>query len=311
MSDYHRLLQLAPDLQQEVLEGRARMALQPLARIAKHPDFEKQRALFAEENLRPHPSRKRPRMAAHERAPTVPLRLRVVICFNPDLFVDHRKGADDVLGKIRAFERKVNERLASPHSHSSREIVYSKCDQELRHHHMTDAFEICIHKKDGRATRVELKMIPEAWQRRRRFDGFSVVVAHPDCLQEAGALASLYRDKDCIEKDFRHIKSEIELRPLWHHTDAKVRAHVTLCVLALLVDRLLERTLSEAGRPMTAKALYELLGTMHLNRCRVAGSQKPVYMLTDVTNDQKEVLSALGMEHLANGAAVAARIAPR
>ena len=65
-------------------------------------------------------------------------------------------------------------------------------------------------------------------------------------------MSALYREKNCVEQDFRHIKSEIELRPLWHHTDAKVRAHVTLCMLALLVDRILERTMREAGRAMTA-----------------------------------------------------------
>jgi hypothetical protein len=311
MSDYRLLLELVPDLQDEVLAGHAKMPLQALAKVARQPDAEKQRALFAEENLKKHPARRRPRMAVYERPPAQPLRLRVVVCFNPRLFIDHRKGADDVLGKIRAFERRVNERLRSPHSHSTRNSVYAQADQELRHHHLLDAFEIRIEEQGGRAVSVELRLIPEAWRARRRFDGFSVVVAHPDSPQDAAALVSLYRAKDCVEKDFRHIKSEIELRPLWHHTDAKVRAHVTLCILALLVDRLLERKLREAGRPMTAKALYELLGTVHLNRCRVKGSDKAVYILTDATPDQKQALAALGMEHLVDGPAVAARIAPR
>jgi hypothetical protein len=58
----------------------------------------------------------------------------------------------------------------------------------------------------------------------------------------------------------------VELRPIYHHTDAKVRAHVTVCVLALLLQRVLEGRLAATGRPMTAAACFETLATCRLNR---------------------------------------------
>ena len=124
-------------------------------------------------------------------------------------------------------------------------------------------------------------------------------------------LSELYRDRDCIEKDFRHIKSEIELRPMWHHTDAKVRAHVTLCMLALLVDRTLERALRNTGCPMTATALYEALRPLRLNRCQAQGAAKPFYLLTNTEPDQLEILKALSMNNLVGGRLVAERIVAR
>jgi len=48
-------------------------------------------------------------------------------------------------------------------------------------------------------------------------------------------LCRTYRAKDAVETDFQVIKSLIKLRPVRHRTDAKVRAHVTLCMLALYV----------------------------------------------------------------------------
>lgn len=312
LSEYTRLLDLAPDLQEEVLAGRARMSLRSLVEIARKPDAESQRHAYAEEQTKKHLARGVPRKTASTtRPPPKPLRLRVIVCFNPSRFIDARLAADETLGKIRAFEREQNERLSSPYSRRTKEAVYAEVDQELRHRSLLDAFDILIEEQNGQPTRVELRLNVEPWQRRRRYDGFHVIVAHPDSLEDAAELSALYREKNCVEQDFRHIKSEIELRPLWHRTDAKVRAHVTLCMLALLVDRILERAMKEAGRAMTAASLYETLSAVRLNRCRAKGADKSIYVLTDASPDCQSLLKALNMTHLTDSEAVARTVKPR
>lgn len=312
MSEYLRLLDLAPDLQEEVLAGHARMSLRTLKEIAGQPDAEQQRRAYAEEQLKRHLLSRGPsKTASTTRPPLQPLRLRVVVCFNPSRFVDARLAADETLAKVRTFEREENERLRSPHARRTKETVYSQADQELRRRSLLDTFDILIAEENGHPTRLELRLNPKAWQQRRRFDGFHVIVAHPDSLGDAGQLASLYREKNCVEQDFRHIKSEVELRPVRHHTDAKVRAHVTLCMLALLVDRLLERTLREIGRPMTAAVLYEQLRGVHLNRCFAKGADQPVYLLTAPSPDCEALVQALNLSHLTDSQTVAATIKSR
>ena len=311
MSEYLRLLDLAPDLQEEVLAGHSRMSLRTLVEIAGQPDAEEQRRAYAEEQLKKHVSRGASKTASTTRPPLQPLRLRVVVCFNPSRFVDARLAADETLAKVRAFEREQNERLRSPHARRTKETVYSQADQELRRRSLLDTFDIFVAEENGHPTRLELRLNPKAWQQRRRFDGFHVIVAHPDSLGDAGQLASLYREKNCDEQDFRHIKSEVELRPVRHHTDAKVRAHVTLCMLALLVDRLLERTLREAGRPMTAAVLYEQLRGVHLNRCFAKGADQSVYLLTAPSPDCEALVQALNLSHLTDSQIVAATIKQR
>ena len=67
----------------------------------------------------------------------------------------------------------------------------------------------------------------------------------------------MYRAKDAVERDFQTIKSDIELRPVLHHTDPKVRSHLSLCMLALLLERTMERRLRSVGLRMTAPAAIE------------------------------------------------------
>src|SRR3989338_7498234 len=54
-------------------------------------------------------------------------------------------------------------------------------------------------------------------------------------------LIKTYKDLKTIEASFRTIKDVIELRPIYHHKDNRVKGHVFVCILAFLVTRLLEQ----------------------------------------------------------------------
>ncbi len=122
---------------------------------------------------------------------------------------------------------------------------------------------------------------------------------------------ALYRQKDAEEKDFETIKSDLELRPIFHHTDPKVRAHVSLCMLALLVERTLERRLRKAKRPMTAPACFEQLASGHLNMVLTGPDDQPAYIATEPDVEQRDLLERLRLSHLVDEAEIASRIQPR
>jgi hypothetical protein len=49
----------------------------------------------------------------------------------------------------------------------------------------------------------------------------------------APAAVAAYKDLARLERDFRHIKAEdLDLRPIWHRLQDRVKAHVLICVLA-------------------------------------------------------------------------------
>jgi hypothetical protein len=53
-----------------------------------------------------------------------------------------------------------------------------------------------------------------------------------ETLDAAGAVAA-YKDLAHLERDFRHIKAEdLDLRPIYHRLEDRVRAHVLICMLA-------------------------------------------------------------------------------
>ena len=151
----------------------------------------------------------------------------------------------------------------------------------------------------------ELRLKPDVWRRRRRYDGFVLLLGHPQLSPSGKELALLYRGKDVVEKDFQTIKSVIKLRPIFSHTDPKVQAHVTICMLALLLNRILEERLKQSNMALTAPACLELLATCHLNRMKDRPAGRGVYSVTEATKAQRELLRALDLGHLVDDRDVA------
>ncbi|HEY0538803.1 MAG TPA: hypothetical protein VGD53_10545 [Actinoallomurus sp.] len=77
-------------------------------------------------------------------------------------------------------------------------------------------------------------------QSRRTLDGkYLLATSDPDITAEEAALG--YKNLLEAERGFRDMKSTLDLRPVHHRLERRIRAHVLLCWLALLLIRIAER----------------------------------------------------------------------
>jgi hypothetical protein len=306
---YNGLLGLSEELQRELAAGAlSALPLAKLLRIARLAAAEQREAIaaLARRVRAPAPQEPaQPSPAPHK------LKVRVTAYFNPQLFADKRLTAQRRLDEIRAFVDELNVKLQSPRARRTKLSAAAAVDRKLRSYNLVEAFAVTVDERkvaDRTVLHVTATLDEEGWALRRRTDGFTVLVAHPGLTHAPLELCRLYRDKDVVEKDFQVIKSTVELRPVRHQTDAKVRAHVTICMLALLLERRLTHRL--AGH-RSAQAALEILRGCHLNRFASDEDGEPVYALTELTSEQRSILSALGMRQLAAQEDIVDRISPR
>ncbi|MEK7374397.1 MAG: IS1634 family transposase, partial [Thermodesulfobacteriota bacterium] len=66
-----------------------------------------------------------------------------------------------------------------------------------------------------------------------------------------------------VENAFRAHKSELEIRPVWHHREARAQAHIFICFLAYVLWKLLEKWQSRAGLGDSPRTVMEELGHIH------------------------------------------------
>lgn len=89
-----------------------------------------------------------------------------------------------------------------------------------------------------------------------------------------------------VERAFRTLKTTLELRPVYHRKEERIRAHVLLCWLSLLLVRI-----AEVNTLQTWPQLRSELEDMHL--IEYESSDGKVFQRTEITEGQKRIFSLL------------------
>ncbi len=117
-----------------------------------------------------------------------------------------------------------------------------------------------------------------------RLDGkYLLSTSDPDLSAEDVALG--YKNLLEAERGFRDLKSTLELRPVFHRVEPRIRAHVLLCWLALLLIRVAERRTG-----LTWRRIELELGRLHA--VTLSGSAGTVVQTTPLTDVQAGILRA-------------------
>jgi transposase len=120
-----------------------------------------------------------------------------------------------------------------------------------------------------------------------KLDGkYLLSTSDPDLSAEDVALG--YKNLLEAERGFRDLKSTIELRPVFHRLEPRIRAHVLLCWLALLLIRVAERRTG-----MTWRQINRELGRLHA--ITLTGPAGTVVQTTEPTTGQSSILRACGL----------------
>jgi hypothetical protein len=118
-----------------------------------------------------------------------------------------------------------------------------------------------------------------------RVDGKFLLSCSDDSLS-ADEIALGYKQLIEVERGWRTLKHTLDLRPVYHRKDERIRAHVLLCFLALLLTRVIEVETSQTW-PTIRRELQRIhLGEFH-------GSAGRVLQRTETTPAQLEILRAL------------------
>ena len=121
-----------------------------------------------------------------------------------------------------------------------------------------------------------------------------------------------------VERAFRVLKSELLLRPVWHHYSGRTQAHVMICVLAYALWKTLDHLAKRAGletqihkpdphrakaspkpRPMTPEVILRELGQIAIGDIELEttdGQKLALRRVARPMGEQKRILEALRLE---------------
>jgi transposase len=143
--------------------------------------------------------------------------------------------------------------------------------------------------KEGR---LEITEHPVNLPREKKYEGRYLIQTDQTKMTPAEAVAH-YKDLSEVERGFRSLKDPLGMRPIWHHTERRVKAHIFVAALAFLIERMLERALKDAGVSLSAQSALEALQTIHYVQFRVAGEVRSG--TSPGSSRARQVLNALGL----------------
>ena len=258
---------------------------------------------------------------------------RLVVCRNPHVARERARKREALLAATEQELAKVRTSVANPRGRLHGKpagLIGERAGRVVNRYKVAKHFQLTI--EDGR---FDYQRNEQAVSDEAALDGFYVLRTSlaADALSPQ-AVVRAYKLLAHAERAFRAMKSpELEIRPIHHRLDDRVRAHVFLCMLAYAIRFELEQRLApllfkddsplapadpvapaqrspaakrkttskqtEDGLPVSSfRDLLDALATLCRNRIRLRGSQASFNQLTEANDLQRRAFDLLELNHL-------------
>jgi hypothetical protein len=250
---------------------------------------------------------------------------RLVACRNPVLAAERARKREALLAATEKLLAPIAARVAAGRLAGAAKIG-AAVGEVLGKYKMAKHFQVTITDDSLAAERKQAQIQDEA-----RLDGLYVIrtpVSHAEL--DAAGVVTAYKNLKYVERDFRHIKSDdLDLRPVFHRLERRVKAHVLICMLAAYLtwhlrqawapltytdeeppapaspvaparrsasaDAKASRQHDQDGRPYHSfPGLLAHLGTLTRNELRFAGAPATVPVLAEPTSQQRQAFELIG-----------------
>jgi hypothetical protein len=249
---------------------------------------------------------------------------RLVACRNPVLAGERARKREDLLAATEKALAPVITRVAAGRLRGAAAIG-AKVGEIIGKRKMAKHFEVTITDTSLAVERKQAQIEDEA-----RLDGIYVIrTPVPGSDLGAAEAVTAYKNLKYIERDFRHIKSDdLDLRPVFHRLEKRVKGHVLICMLAAYLvwhlrqawapltytdeeplqqpnpvtpahrspaaETKASRQHDDNGRPyLSFPGLLAHLGTLTRNELHFAGTTAAVPILTEPTSRQREAFDLI------------------
>lgn len=196
-------------------------------------------------------------------------RRRFVVVYNPEQAKKDRASRERTLKKIQEAIKDLGEQKGK---------VHKKAVCALLSHRSMGRYLKQLQSGAIKIDRLKVKA-------EEALDGKYLLTTSDDSLT-AEDVALGYKQLMEVERAFRTLKTTLELRPIYHRKDERIKAHILLCFLALLLVRIAENKTA-----LTWDKIRAVMERLHLGEFK----SKDGYILqrTELTSEQANILKKL------------------
>lgn len=218
-------------------------------------------------------------------------RKRLIVCWNKNKAEDDKTFRETMIAKTIQGLEKVKKGCGKRNL-KTREQIYHKTYMVLEKYKTKRFFDIKIFNKHG-VYRLKFELIDKEMGKAALLDG-KYILETSSINMLAVDIAQGYHDRDTIEKFFQTLKDIVELRPTYVYTERHVKAHVFICILAVLLLSLIKKILKETNKDLSSIKALQILDRIKRVEFTVDG-KGTIVRTTQINNQQREIISILNV----------------
>ena len=212
---------------------------------------------------------------------------RRMVVYNPLKAQQEKKKRAEIMQELREDLEALRRNSAKSKSKKPQSVI-AAAEKILSCKHGKRYFSYTVDEKGS----LEFSANEKSLAQEERLDGKFVVKTTEKNLSLKEAVVK-YKDLMDVEDGFRNLKDFIRVAPVFHWRYRRVKAHVFLCVLALLLERYLEHKLHKAGIQVSARKALDQLKTVKVVTNQVG--HLTLKYVTPPTQGLEKLLAACGI----------------
>jgi transposase len=161
-------------------------------------------------------------------------------------------------------------------------------------HEVSDAHLARIVKVDLKSDLFAYEIDQAALARAQLMDGKLMLVTNVRDMTPA-EVVQRYKSLADIERGFKVLKSEIEIAPVFHRLPERIRAHASVCFMALILYRVMRQRLKLAGSDLSPEAALADLRRIQRHTVSI-DSGAAIHGVSTVQPRQAAALAALNIK---------------
>ena len=131
----------------------------------------------------------------------------------------------------------------------------------------------------------------EALKLAQMMDGKLLLVTNVADMNPEQVIAR-YKSLADIERGFKVLKSELEIGPVYHRLPERIRAHASICFMALVLHRVMRMRLRAANTGITPERALQSLKRIQHHRVTLGGAA-PLSGVSSLSDEQNQMFKAL------------------
>ncbi len=219
------------------------------------------------------------------------------------IYYHHKKAKEEQKRRqqaMQACQQELEKLRLGQYTLKTREQIRTRVNTILQTHKVKTFLSVKVVKPRGQETfHLEIQPRKRALAKAQRRDGRFALITE-DKQRTPKEVLIEYRRKNQAESAFSVIKGPISLRPVFHFSPSRIKAHVFICHLALLLRNLLNLLLEIQDLDLTPQKALKTVKRVRITEVYFPQTGQLFWILNQIDPEVQLIFDAVGLhpQHL-------------